>query len=194
MRLRRPVLRKGFAFPGRASNVVLRLRLRLKRRGAASPKPFGGMSACPERQSLSARQGGRAAKAAGWRRLLVFGVCRCPEGTGLCCPLSPVDPCGARTRHSSCNTASLTTADPQANSPARAAFDCRLSTVDCLTSLRLRQQNNEFQLGIGDVAGDVGGDVASPLHGFPGGAGLIEAEILVVELDGDGPRGRRDVG
>jgi hypothetical protein len=60
--------------------------------------------------------------------------------------------------------------------------------------LRLRQQNNEFELGIGDVAGNVGGDVAGPLHGFPGGAGLIEAEILVVELDGDGPRGRRDVG
>ena len=26
---------------------------------------------------------------------------RCPEGTGLCCPLSSVDACGARTRHSS---------------------------------------------------------------------------------------------
>jgi len=117
MRLRRPVLRKGFAFPGRASNVVLRLRLRLKRRGAASPKPFGGMGAGPERQSLSARQGGRAAKAAGWRRLLAVGVCDVPKGQA----------CGARSvlwihaehGHVS-NTASLTTANPQANSPARA--------------------------------------------------------------------------
>jgi hypothetical protein len=37
-RLRRPALRKGFAFPGRATTLALRLRLRLKRRGVASPE------------------------------------------------------------------------------------------------------------------------------------------------------------
>ena len=49
-----------------------------------------------------------------------FWSLRCPEGTGLCCPLSAVDPCGARTPHSSSSTASLTTANPQANSRGRA--------------------------------------------------------------------------
>jgi len=71
--------------------------------------------------------------------------------------------------------------------------DFQLLTVDCLTSLRLRQQNDEFELGVGDVAGDVGANVAGPLHGFPGGPGLIEAEILIVELNRDRPRRRRDV-
>jgi len=61
-RLRRPVLRKGSAFPGRASDFVLRLRLRLNRRGEASPKRQPCGSDGPERQSLSARQGGRAAR------------------------------------------------------------------------------------------------------------------------------------
>ena len=37
-RLRRTALRKGSALPGRACNYFLRLRLRLKRRGAASPR------------------------------------------------------------------------------------------------------------------------------------------------------------
>jgi hypothetical protein len=49
-----------------------------------------------------------------------FWSLRCPEGTGQCCPLSPVHPCGARTGHASSNTASLTTANPQANSRGRA--------------------------------------------------------------------------
>jgi hypothetical protein len=37
-RLRRPALQKGFAFPGRATTLALRLRLRLKWRGVASPE------------------------------------------------------------------------------------------------------------------------------------------------------------
>ena len=37
-RLCRPALRKGFAFPGRATTHALRLRLRLNRRGVASPE------------------------------------------------------------------------------------------------------------------------------------------------------------
>jgi hypothetical protein len=56
----------------------------------------------------------------GLAQTLAIGVLRCPEGAGLRCPLSPVDPCGARTGHSSSNTASLTTANPPANSPSRA--------------------------------------------------------------------------
>jgi len=55
-----------------------------------------------------------------WNQTPAFWSLRCSEGTGLCCPLSPVDPCGARTRHSSSNTASSTTANPQANSRGRA--------------------------------------------------------------------------
>jgi hypothetical protein len=56
---------------------------------------------------------------AGWQTP-GFWSPRRPEGTGLSGPLSPVDPCGARTGHSSSNTTRLTTANPQANSPARA--------------------------------------------------------------------------
>jgi len=62
-RLCRPALRKGCAFPGSASNLVSKLRLRLNRRGAASPKNKQLNSEGPERHSLSARQGGRAAHA-----------------------------------------------------------------------------------------------------------------------------------
>ena len=61
-RLCRLVVRKGFAFPWRASDLVLRLRLRLSRRGAASPKSEQLNSENPERRSLSARQGGTAAR------------------------------------------------------------------------------------------------------------------------------------
>jgi len=60
-RLRRPILRKGSAFPWRGSDFVPRLRLRLNRRGEASPKKALG-SKGPEGQGLSVRQGGRAAR------------------------------------------------------------------------------------------------------------------------------------
>ena len=71
-----------------------------------------------------------------------FWGLRCAEGTGLCCPLSPVDPCGARTRHSSSNTASLTTANPQANSPARAGPGY-CSSVSLGASFRCRRGRGE---------------------------------------------------
>jgi hypothetical protein len=88
-------------------------------------------SRCHSNCTLPAYHGGLAQTPAFWslspwafgpRKLMkiAFSTLRCPAGTGLCCPLSPVDPCGARARHSGKNTASLTTADPQANSPARA--------------------------------------------------------------------------
>ena len=83
-RLRRSALRKGFAFPASALNPVLRLRLRLNRRGAASPKKQQLSTEGPERQSLSARQGGRAARAKlakcrnSRRRPVRRGGCRAP--------------------------------------------------------------------------------------------------------------------
>jgi hypothetical protein len=72
------------------------------------------------REEKGARQSAginRHAVEAGWRRLLSFGVCDVPKGQ--VCAARSVHWIHAEHGHVS-NTASLTTANPQANSPARA--------------------------------------------------------------------------
>ena len=94
--------------------------------GEISWQPFREKPQCPAPWMNSS--GAPLRMTGGWCCYVAGGLAqtpgcrslRCPGGTGLCCALGPVDPCGAGTGHSRSNTASLTTANPQANSPARA--------------------------------------------------------------------------
>jgi hypothetical protein len=49
-------------------------------------------------------------------------------------------------------------------------------------SFRLRQQNYQFHLGIGNISGHEGRNVACPLHSFPRGSRLVQAKILIVQF------------
>ena len=71
------------------------------------------------------------------------------------------------------------------DSRRRKAADSRLLTLDSSKLLCLRQQDNELELGVRNVAGNVRRQVSSSLHGFPAGPGLIQAEILIIQLYGD---------
>jgi len=50
---------------------------------------------------------------------------------------------------------------------------------------RLGQQDNQLQLGSGEIAGHVNGEIARPADGLPCDARLAQAEILVVQLHGN---------
>src|SRR5262245_36289164 len=70
----------------------------------------------------------------------------------------------------------------------------RASTYQLMRQLhRLWKQDNDFQLRQREVAGNVGGKVAASDNRFPGGSRLVQAEILAVQLHGNGTRWTRYV-
>jgi hypothetical protein len=49
----------------------------------------------------------------------------------------------------------------------------------------LGEEDYQLHLGVQEVGGGVDGEVASAFDGLPVGAGLLDGEVLVAELDGD---------
>src|ERR1039458_7558365 len=66
------------------------------------------------------------------------------------------------------------------------AFLSGSSAARMFLSVGLRQDDDEFGLWVGQIAGDIRREIAGALDGVPGRAGLGQGEILEVELDGDG--------
>jgi len=50
----------------------------------------------------------------------------------------------------------------------------------------LGEEDDELELGVLNVVGDVGGQVSRSPDGFPGQSRLVQAEVLEAELHGDG--------
>jgi len=62
-----------------------------------------------------------------------------------------------------------------------AAWQCERAKAQVSDSLR--KENQQFELGFGNISGDESGEAAALGNCFPRYARLIQAEVLIVEFD-----------